>query len=141
MTQFEQADNQRPEQNLGLRAKLLLAAGSEALAFNNLLKDNSRQVPRASQEQLLLHYSRFFTLFDRARGNITPKFHLMYHAIQQINEYGNPRYFATYVDEAFNGVIASIARSCSRLTWTDSIFQKLGAIQQLNGQRFAGFRH
>jgi hypothetical protein len=141
MKQFESVDKESPEKQTHLQAQLLLASSQEALLFNNMLKENSRTVSRDAQSNMLLHYSRFFTLFDRAGGNITPKFHLMYHAIFQISEYGNPRYFATYVDESFNRIIAAIARSCHRLTWADSIFKKISAIQQLDKRRLAGFRH
>ena len=71
---------------------------------------------------------------------MAPKFHLMLHAIGQVATYGAPKYYATYVDEAFNGVLASIAKTCHRLTWADSIFGKLSAIQQMDSLRFAGFR-
>ena len=141
MEQFQAVDNAKPDTHVRLQASLLLAASKEALLFNNLLKHNNRAVPRDTQKLMLLHYQRFFTLFDRAGGNIVPKFHLMHHSICQIEEYGNPRYFATYVDESFNGVIANIARSCHRRTWADSIFKKLSAIQQLDKGRLAGFKH
>ena len=139
MKLFSQADDERPDQQLHLQASLLLAAGREAVLFNELLKSNARLVPKNVQEKMMFHYSRFFTLFDRAGGNITPKFHLLYHGIFQISVYGNPRYFATYVDESFNGAIAAIARSCHRLTWTESIFRKLAAIEKLDSKRLAGF--
>ena len=133
-------DNERPDKHTHLQARLLIAATREALSFNNLLKNNSRTIPKDTQEKMLMHYSRFFTLFDRAGGNIVPKFHVLYHSLQQIGTYGNPRYFATYVDESFNGVIAAIARSCHRLTWSDSIFRKIHVIQQIDKRRLAGFK-
>jgi hypothetical protein len=92
MEQFQSVDNAKPETHVRLQASLLLAASKEALLFNNLLKHNYRAVPRDTQKLMLLHYQRFFTLFDRAGGNIVPKFHLMHHSICQIEEYGNPRY-------------------------------------------------
>lgn len=141
MNQFENWDMARPGAQTHLQATLLLAAAKEALLLNKLLKDTPRMVPRDVQESMLLHYSRFITLFDRAGGTLTPKCHIMYHAISMIDVYGNPKYFATYVDESFNGVIAAVARSCHRLTWTDSIFRKLGAIQELDARSLAGFRH
>ena len=141
MNQFERRGMEQPEKQLHLQASLLLLAAKEALLFNTLLKDSPRIVPRDVQEGMLFHYSRFVTLFDRAGGTLTPKFHLMYHAIFMIESFGNPKFFASYVDESFNGVIAAVARSCHRLTWADSIFKKIGAIQQLDARSLAGFRH
>ena len=65
----------------------------------------------------------------------------MYHSILQIGLCDNQKYYATYVGESFNEIIASVARSCHRLTWTDSIFKKLNALRQLDAHRLVGFRH
>ena len=140
MALFEQKSLESPEKELFLQANLLRAATNEAVTFNNLLKTDTRQVSSEQQDAMIQAYTRFFVLYARAAGNITPKFHLMRHALGQVCKYGSPKYFATYVDEAFNGVLASIAKTCHKLTWAESVFWKLSAIQQLDAQKFAGFR-
>ena len=140
MKQCEQRDMEQPEDNCIY--KLLCCSSRPRRRYcSTQVKDSPRMVPRNVQEGMLFHYSRFITLFDTAGGTLTPKSHLMYHAIFMIDSFGSPKYFATYVDESCNGVIAVVARSCHRLTWADSIIRKLGAIQQLDARSPAGFRH
>ena len=59
MKRFQHLDNEQPGREAHLQASLLLAACQEALLFNQLLKDNPREVAREKQEVMLFHYSRF----------------------------------------------------------------------------------
>ena len=140
MTLFEQKSAEKPGCQLHLQAMLLRAAANEAILFNGLIKSSTRTVSDQHVESMQKSYSRFFVLYERAGGNVTPNFHLMLHAISQATRYGAPKWFATYVDEAFNGVLASIAKTCHKLTWAETVFTKLAAIEQMDSSRFAGFR-
>lgn len=130
-----------PSSDMFLQVQLLQAALFEAVKFNELIKSDTREVSQQEQTAMKLSFARLFVLFERAGGNITPKFHLMRHSINQAAVYGAPKYFATYVDESFNGVIASIARNCHKLTWAETLFSRLSAIEQIDRNRLAGFRH
>jgi len=105
-------------------AQLLKEAGLEALAFDSVLADNPRVMPRSEQQNLFTHYTRFLVLFERAGGNLTPKCHLMYHLIQRVDHSGNARFHMTYKDESLNGVIARIAKSCHRRHWEWNVHRK-----------------
>ena len=140
MTLFEQKSSANPDSNLLLQVKLLREATNQAVVFNDLIKSSSRQVSPGYQQSMLQAYTRFFILYDRAAGNVTPKFHLMLHSIGQVAAFGSPKYFATYVDETFNGVLAGIAKHCHKLVWAETVFTRLSAIRQLDINRFAGFR-
>jgi hypothetical protein len=139
MDQFRQASSSTHGDELFLQIQLLRSALNEAVVFNGLMKSATRQVSSDHHTAMLQSYSRLFVLYERAGGNVTPKFHLMLHAIGQVPTFGCPKYFATYVDESFNGVLANIAKSCHKLTWAESIFNKLSAINQLDARRLAGF--
>ena len=125
-------------QHIHLSAKLLLAASTSAMDFEALLKNCKRNVPLETQEQLLVEYKRFNVLFSRAGGHLNPKNHLMLHLIQGLDFHGNARYYHTYNDESFNGVIARIARSCHRLCWSEVIFRKVFTASLLELERRAG---
>jgi len=43
---------------------------------------------------------------------------------QRSRHQGNPRFYATFLDESLNGNIAKIARSCHRRTWLKRVFVK-----------------
>ena len=140
MTQFEHKQSEQPGSDLLLQVQLLKAAANAAATFNDLIKPDVRRVSPEQQASMQRSYAHFFVLCERAGVNMTPKFHLMLHAIGQVTRYGAPKYYATYVHEAFNGVLASIAKTCHKLTWADAVFTKLSAIQQLDAHRLAGFR-
>ena len=109
-----------------LKGKLLLAAGQAALSFDHILKENKacRNIPYKISEQLFKGYMRFLTFYERAGGNLTPKCHLMFHIVQKTLQKGNPRFYATYHDESFNGIIARIARSVHRTHWSETVLRK-----------------
>jgi hypothetical protein len=114
-----------------LEAKLLLAAYKEAARFEQVLRQSPRDMDETSRKQALFHYSRFVVLFDRCGGNLTPKFHLLIHQVQEYKYFGNARYYHTYSDESFNSIIAKIARASHRLCWAESVFKKLSVAREL----------
>jgi hypothetical protein len=101
------------------------------------LKSTPRTVPVDTQQKLLIEYKRFNVLFDRAGGILHAKNHLMLHLFQEIRYFGNARFYHTYQDESFNGILAKIARSCHRLNWAEVVFNKLHTISQLLKDRVA----
>ena len=116
-----------------LEAKLLLEAFREAVKFETVLRESPRNMSDDQQKQALFHYSRFIVLFDRCGGNLTPKFHLLIHQVQEYKIFGNARYYHTYADESFNAVVAQLARASHRLCWAESIFKKLAVARGLGG--------
>ena len=79
-------------------ARLLLGSVMAAERFNDILVDNGRQMDASQCQLLLSHYMHFMRLYIRAGGRIRPKFHLMFHCIQRISFFGNPRYYWAYKD-------------------------------------------
>ena len=52
--------------------------------------------------------------------------------IQRALHRGNPRLYSTYRDESLNGIIAKIARSAHRRTWSNVIHFKRNIFHQKN---------
>lgn len=114
-----------------LQSRLILETYKEATAFEHVLRTSPRDMDDASRQKALFHYTRFVILFDRCGGNLTPKFHLLVHQVQEYKHFGNARYYHTYVDESFNGLVAKMARASHRLCWAESVFKKLSVARKL----------
>ena len=106
-------------------AQALLGAGEAAQDFERILKTSKRKLDDATLEAMFTAYYRFASLYVRADGNIVGKLHLMFHLIIDARYKGNPRFYSTYKDESFNGVLAKIARATHRLDWYQGIFKKV----------------
>ena len=110
--------------NIAVECELLLAAGSAAMRVNEIIGSSPRVMSREALDSTLVSYLHFCTLFDRAGGHITPKFHMLVHCFQRSVLLGNPRFSMTYRDESLNGVVARIAASCHRNTWAETVHCK-----------------
>lgn len=116
-----------------LQASLLLEGFREATRFEQVLRESPRDMTEEQQKLALFHYSRVIVLFDRCGGNLTPKFHLLLHQVQEYSFFGNARYYHTYADESFNAIIAKLARASHRLCWAEGVFKKLAVARELGG--------
>ena len=77
-------------------AKYLLSSVRAAERFNDRLLKNGRDLPDHECQSLLSDYTHFMTMYTRAGGRPRPKFHLMFHCIQRIKVFGNPRFYWAY---------------------------------------------
>jgi hypothetical protein len=116
-------------------AQLILEAGREARKFELCLKSSSRAMTLESRERSLHCYTRFVALYSRCVNTLTPKFHLMFHQIVGTSKMGNPKYYHSYSDESFNGLLAKIAKSCHRACWGEQIFRKLSISRVVHSKR------
>ena len=135
LPQFENGRCTEENSERMLTAKLLLQAGKEAIAFEGCLRSSTRIMTPTKQAECLKHYTRFVVLYARVQPATTPKFHLMFHQRLEIPRKGNPVFYHSYNDEAFNGVVAKVAKSCHRSCWHDMIFAKLHVTQKLKRRR------
>ncbi|CAE7837060.1 unnamed protein product [Symbiodinium sp. CCMP2592] len=115
---------------LARKFALLTACAEAAHAMDELLELEFRQFTRQHCQALLQLYLRFLTLYLKAGGVWRPKCHLLVHMIQRALHRGNPRLYSTYRDESLKGVIAKIARSAHRSTWSNVIHWKCNFLQQ-----------
>lgn len=110
---------------------LLLAAGQAALELDQILASCQFDITEESKNDMFDSYLSFGILFERAGGDIKPKFHLLLHCFASSFEKGNPRYYTTYQDESLNGVIAGIAASSHRRNWQATIHRKINMLTAL----------
>ena len=114
---------------------LLLRAGKAALDFDAELSKYGRLVDAGTCQRLFDHYNRFICLCARAELPLLPKAHLMYHLLQRALIRGNPRVYATYIDESYNGTIAQVCRSCHRRGWALAVYRKVEMMQSMADAR------
>ena len=113
-------------------AKLLWEATKSAIELGKNFKTEGRILPRQQILAALQAYNRFLTLYEKAGGPLVPKCHFMHHMIQFAQGKGNPRYYSTYRDETFNGVVAKVARACHRRTWFNAVHYKFSMVHRKN---------
>ena len=114
------------------KAKLLQQSTKSAIEFGHALKTEGRLMLPKQVTTALQAYNRFLALYEKAGGALLPKCHLMHHLIQNALAKGNAKYYSTYRDETFNGVVAKIARSCHRRTWYNAIHFKFQMVHRKN---------
>ena len=117
---LERYANQFP----GNQGHMLLASGKSALAVNDVIRTSDRVIPSAEQQSMMSWFLRHMSLYAKAGGIVTPKFHYMVHCLQRISRRGNPRFYHTYRDESMNGVIARIAKCSHRLSFALVVLKK-----------------
>jgi len=115
-----------------LAAQFLLASGRAAVALEDVLIRNPREIPREEQRLALNKFIEHTILYLRAGGTLVPKHHLMCHMFQDMHFLGNARYYMTYRDESLNRVIARIAKSCHRMTFYTVVHNKHAYMDQLD---------
>lgn len=119
------------DDDMRLQCELLQAACKEAITFDTTLRENGRRLSVDVQDKLLCTYKRFNVLYDRAGGVQHPKSHLMLHLICSSSYNGNSRFYATYKDEEYNGIIAAIAKTCHKQVWYEAVFQKVSVLRKV----------
>ena len=117
------------------KARFIKQAVGAALELDSVFQSESRKLTRAELQKAFCAYSRFLSFYQKAGGPHTPKCHSMIHLIQRAKFKGNPRLYSTYRDESFNGMIAKIARSCHRRTWSNAVHWKCHALHKKGHDR------
>ncbi len=118
--------------DLARKGKFILEAARAAMKLDTVFSSESRKLPREEVQKALGFYSRFLSFYSKAGGPLVPKTHFMVHLIQRSLFKGNPKKYSTYRDESFNGMIAKIARSCHRKTWSNVIHWKCQSLHNKN---------
>jgi len=108
-----------------LVSQLLLESAREAARFEAVLRSSERDMSATNIDESLFHYCRFLSLYSKCTTDLTPKCHLMFHQLLESGLKGKPRFYHSYNDESFNGLVAKIARSCHRNCWAEMFFPKL----------------
>jgi hypothetical protein len=102
---------------LGPCGKPLLAVGEALVKCRNIMRVSPRQMPSELFQGLVDNATRAFNLRELACIPWAPKWHMFLHMAHRARRTGNPALQATFLDESYNGRLASIAASAHRMTW------------------------
>lgn len=92
-------------------AEPLLAAGNAYVRYMTVLRESPRSVPQVACQELMHCAVRHLRLLEHADVSFTPKHHLWLHLTAKIPQQGNPKTYATFLDESLNAVLAGIVAS------------------------------
>ena len=101
----------------------------------SIFDTSPRNLPAAAVQGLYDSMKKVFASWAGARWHMTPKMHLMLHAVERARLHGNPRFYSTFLDEGLNRVLRDIARSTHRLTWEVRIFERFAWAEQARAKR------
>lgn len=116
--------------DIKFQSEALLEASKAALKFDEILLSRQCAMTDTDIDMLMQHYLHFATLYERAGGNLTQKFHLMCHGIQNSSYFGNLNLHTTYKSESFNGVLARIAAQCHKRNWYSDLFWRVSLLNK-----------
>ena len=104
----------------------MLHAGQELVTLVETMKSSGKNVPQPALRKLHDSCQRHLKLCAEAGVPYTPKHHLFVHLVTRTAFMGNPKHYATFLDESLNFKIAQICRSCHRRTLEKRVFWKFG---------------
>ena len=110
---------------------LLLSSGRAAVRFEELLSTGGEWPDVRAQQSMLDALLRHLSLAWSAGMTLTPKHHLMIHAVQRMATQGSLQLYSTYHDEALNRLVAAIARSAHAWTFSETINFKYACLAEL----------
>ena len=109
----------------------LVDAGIALKTWYETISGERRVLSAAAQEALMSHCVRFCLLLKEAEGLCTPKAHHFIHLTQSISKSGNPRFHSCHDDEAYNGVLKKIGQLLHPLKFSETLFERLLAAEDL----------
>eukprot|EP00959_Pyramimonas_sp_CCMP1952_P474486 9503561-Pyramimonas_sp.AAC.1 len=109
-------------------AATLLYAGTVLQAFTDILKSQHRQLSPEQINLLNEYAAEHVELAKSANVHLVPKHHMMLHMAGEAQYKGNPKYYATWMDETINRFISNAAASCHRRTLERKSLQKSGML-------------
>ena len=114
---------------VGFQAQLLAVSGAHLAAAYRVVKEHGPRLPAVACRVLLRAATLTCTYYRAAGFKPAPKHHWLWEMAKWARFTGNPRFYATYVDEDFNQVVAGVARSVHASTFTRSVLKKLRVLR------------
>ena len=99
-----------------------------------ILKEEPLQLSRGALQRLVDLCKRHLIALSRLNFHFFPKHHAFVHLTLRMAQMGNARFYSTFHDESVNGVMATIAGSCHRLTWQSRCLQKYSSLEANAGR-------
>ena len=120
---------------LGAQAEPLLGAGEALVLLQATMHSSPAAMGPAAKQQLVGAATRAFVLCKAAGVPLTPKFHLMLHLVSRVHMFGNPTCHSTFVDEGYNGRLATLACTLHRRTFYKRVLANFRAAFSRTTQR------
>lgn len=114
---------------VGFQARLLADSGAHLATVYRVLKEHGPRLPPVACSELLQSAALHCTYYQAAGFRPAPKHHWLWEMAKWARFSGNPRFYATYVDEDFNQVVAAVARTAHPSTFARSILKKLRVLR------------
>ena len=121
------------ENNLG---RLPLSAGRYARAGRHL--EQMTRVFHAAGTRLTImqiqaawdHYKQYMALTDDIddpddMDQRLPKRHLVLHMLERLHDFGNPRFYANWMDETLNKTLKATCRAVSQITFEPALYVRM----------------
>jgi hypothetical protein len=110
---------------------LLLRAGQALQRFNWISDHCGRRLQASDVQELMATLVEHVACMEHLDVELLPKHHLWTHMVRRSLVQGNFTYYATWVDEDINGVVAIICRSCHAQTFERRVLQKFKELQRM----------
>ena len=112
---------QVPQERLDAAGRALVRIGQSFERMQAVMKRNGRVMAVAEIQSFVDAATVAFELRQTAGIPWTPKWHLMLHIAARVKVAGNPRFYATFLDEDYNGRLKKMAAGLNRHTWHVSL--------------------
>ena len=110
---------------------LLLRAGQALQRFNWISDHCGRRLQASDVQELMATLVEHVACMEHLDVELLPKHHLWTHMVRRSLVQGNFTYYANWVDEDINGVVAIICRSCHAQTFERRVLQKFKELQRM----------
>ena len=115
-----------------------IEAGQCLIDLVTCFHTNGLMGPRMPSDQIDLCYSlysRYLTLTDNLPALVFPKRHVVCHAIERLDDQGNPKFFGNWHDEALNKVLKAACRNVSQVTFEPSLLRRMRPLLAKNSKK------
>ena len=112
--------------------------GEEFMNFVGLLRNQPFVVPQPAVQAMYDCITRLTKLWVETGLPVRPKLHMLMHLVDRVPHQGNPAYYATWVDEGLNKLLASLGRQAHRSVWEARIltYFEHAQVQKYKRRRF-----
>jgi hypothetical protein len=120
---------------IGSVADKYIGIGECFIRLADVLKQEKFVVRPTALQEMYNSTTRLFKLWVLVELHIKPKLHMMMHLVDRTLAQGNPAYYATWVDEGLNKVLASLGRQAHRSVWEARILTYFEHTEDLRQKR------
>jgi hypothetical protein len=85
-------------------------------------------------QEMIVAYCRHVALMS-ADEIFVPKHHIVFHLLDRVKWFGNPRLYATWLDEALNKTLKAICRQTSQSTFERSVLWRMREVLRSDVKR------